>query len=52
VALNGSIAYWDSFKHEMWRFVVPGQIIAKYIPSPIEYPQWQIASTLGSEEKH
>jgi hypothetical protein len=25
----------------MWRFVIPGQIIAKYIPSFIEYPPMQ-----------
>jgi arylsulfatase len=38
---NGSIAYYDSFKHEMWRFVVPGQVIAKYLPTFIEYPPMQ-----------
>jgi hypothetical protein len=25
----------------MWRFVVPGQIIAKYVPTLIEYPPMQ-----------
>lgn len=38
---GGSIAYWDSFKHEMWRFQIPGQIIAKYVPTLIEYPPMQ-----------
>jgi arylsulfatase A-like enzyme len=44
---NGSIAYYDSFKHEMWRFVVPGQIIAKYIPSFIEYPPMQAGGSFS-----
>jgi len=38
---SGSVAYWDSFKHEMWRLVIPGQVIAKNIPSFIEYPPMQ-----------
>ena len=38
---GGSIAYWDSFKHEMWRFLIPGQVIAKYLPTFIEYPPMQ-----------
>jgi hypothetical protein len=38
---NGSIAYYDSVKHEMWRFVIPGQVIAKYLPSFIEFPPMQ-----------
>jgi arylsulfatase A-like enzyme len=38
---NGSVAYWDSFKHEMWRFQVASQIIAQNIPSFIEYPPMQ-----------
>jgi arylsulfatase len=38
---SGSIAYWDSFKHEMWRFQIPGQVIAKYLPTFIEYPPMQ-----------
>jgi arylsulfatase A-like enzyme len=39
--LDGSIAYWDSFKHEMWRFQVPAKIIAENIPSLVEYPPMQ-----------
>jgi arylsulfatase A-like enzyme len=38
---NGSVAYWDIFKHEMWRFQIPAQVIAKYVPSLIEYPPMQ-----------
>jgi hypothetical protein len=47
---NGSIAYWDSFKHEMWRFVVPGQVIAKYIPSMIEYPPMQAGGNFSIQD--
>jgi arylsulfatase A-like enzyme len=38
---QGSIAYYDSFKHEMWRFQIPAQIIAENIPSLIAYPPMQ-----------
>jgi arylsulfatase A-like enzyme len=41
LAKNGSIAYWDSFKHEMWRFQVASQIIAENIPSFVEFPPMQ-----------
>jgi arylsulfatase len=44
---GGSIAYWDSFKHEMWRFQIPGQIIAKYIPTLIEYPPMQAGASFN-----
>jgi hypothetical protein len=32
----GSVAYWESFKQEMWRFQISGQVIAKPIPNPVE----------------
>jgi arylsulfatase len=38
---NGSVAYWDSFKHEMWRLQVASQVIAQNIPSFVEYPPMQ-----------
>jgi arylsulfatase A-like enzyme len=44
---NGSIAYYDNFKHEMWRFVVPGQIIAKALPTLIEYPPMQAGGSFS-----
>jgi arylsulfatase A-like enzyme len=44
---NGSIAYYDSFKHEMWRFVVPGQIIAKYLPTFVEFPPMQAGGSFS-----
>lgn len=39
--VHGSIAYWDVFKHEMWRFQIIGQVISKYVPSFNEYPPMQ-----------
>jgi hypothetical protein len=39
----------DSFI-EMWRFVVPGQIIAKYLPSFIEYPPMQEGGSFSIQD--
>jgi hypothetical protein len=47
---QGSIAYWDSIKHEMWRFQIPGQIIAKYLPSFIEYPPMQAGANFSIQD--
>jgi hypothetical protein len=44
---GGSIACWDVFKHEMWRFQIPAQIIAKYVPSLIEYPPMQAGASFN-----
>jgi arylsulfatase A-like enzyme len=33
---SGSIAYYESFKHEMWRFQIPAQVIAQYLPTESE----------------
>ena len=44
---EGSVAYWDVFKHEMWRFQVPAQIIAKYVPSLVEYPPMQAGASFN-----
>ena len=44
---EGSIAYWDVFKHEMWRFQIPAQVIAKYVPSLIEYPPMQAGASFN-----
>jgi arylsulfatase A-like enzyme len=51
---KGSIAYWDVFKHEMWRFQIPAQVIAKYVPSLVEYPPMQAGASFnlaGLKEK-
>jgi arylsulfatase A-like enzyme len=42
---KGSVAYWNSFKHEMWRFQVSAQVIAKYVPTFIEYPPMQAGAS-------
>jgi arylsulfatase A-like enzyme len=44
---GGSIAYWDVFKHEMWRFQIPAQVIAKYVPSLIDYPPMQAGASFN-----
>jgi hypothetical protein len=36
-----SIAYWVVFKHEMWWFQIRTQVIAKYVPSLLEYLSMQ-----------
>jgi arylsulfatase len=42
---SGSVAYWDVFKHEMWRFQIPAQVIAKYAPTLVEYPPMQTGAS-------
>jgi len=44
---EGSIGYWDAFKHEMWRFQILAQVIAKYIPSFIEFPPMQAGASFN-----
>jgi hypothetical protein len=44
---EGSIAYWDVFKHEMWRFQIPGKIVAEAIPSLIAYPPMQAGASFN-----
>jgi arylsulfatase A-like enzyme len=44
---DGSVAYWDVFKHEMWRFQIPAQVIAKYVPSLVEYPPMQAGASFN-----
>ena len=36
-----------SFKHEMWRFQIPAQVIAKPIPSFVEYPPMQAGASFS-----
>jgi arylsulfatase len=47
---HGSIAYWDSFKHEMWRFQIIGQVISKYVPSFVEFPPMQAGASFNVED--
>jgi arylsulfatase A-like enzyme len=44
---EGSIAYWDSFKHEMWRYQISAQVIEKYIPTFIDYPPMQAGASFN-----
>ncbi|TYL93431.1 arylsulfatase [Bradyrhizobium rifense] len=44
---EGSVAYWDSFKHEMWRFQISAQVIAQHIPSFVEYPPMQAGASFN-----
>jgi hypothetical protein len=43
----GSVAYWDVFKHEMWRFQIPAKVIAEYVPSLIAYPPMQAGASFN-----
>jgi arylsulfatase A-like enzyme len=45
---SGSVAYYESFKHEMWRFQIPAQVIAEYLPSLIEYPPMQAGASFST----
>jgi len=38
---GGSVAYYNVYKHEMWRLQIPGKVIAEYLPTLIEYPPMQ-----------
>jgi arylsulfatase len=44
---EGSVAYWDFFKHEMWRYQISAQEIAKHIPSFVEYPPMQAGASFS-----
>jgi hypothetical protein len=45
---EGSIAYWDSFKHEMWRYQIVAQFIPKYAESFIEFPPMQAGASFNA----
>src|SRR5947209_16482591 len=47
---SGSVAYWDSFKHEMWRFQIPAHVIANYVPSFIEFPPMQTGASFTTAD--
>jgi len=47
---EGSIGYWDSFKHEMWRFQIPAKVIADYIPSFVQYPPMQAGASFNVQD--
>jgi arylsulfatase A-like enzyme len=45
---EGSIAYWDSFKHEMWRYQIVAQFIPKYAETFIEFPPMQAGASFNA----
>jgi len=47
---EGSIGYWDSFKHEMWRFQIPAKVIADYLPSFVQYPPMQAGASFNVQD--
>jgi len=44
---EGSVAYWDSFKHEMWRIQIPLQFIVKYAETLVAYPPMQAGASFN-----
>jgi len=46
---NGSIAYYDWFKFEFWRFAYVQQVIGKWAPTFIEYPPMQAGASFNLE---
>jgi arylsulfatase len=46
-AAQGSMAYWDWFKYEFWRFVFVQQMLAKAIPTFIDYPPMQAGASFN-----
>jgi arylsulfatase A-like enzyme len=46
-AAKGSMQYWDWFKYEFWRFVFVQQMLAKAIPTMIEYPPMQAGASFN-----
>jgi arylsulfatase len=48
---EGSVAYWDSFKHEMWRLQIPLQFIVKYSETLVAYPPMQAGASADSNSK-
>jgi len=46
-AAKGSMQYWDWFKYEFWRFVFVQQMLAKEIPTFLEYPPMQAGASFN-----
>ena len=44
---GGSIAYYNWFAYEFWRFVLAQQEIGKYAQSFIEYPPMQAGASFN-----
>jgi arylsulfatase A-like enzyme len=46
-AAKGSMQYWQWFKYEFWRFVFVQQVLAKEIPTFIDYPPMQAGASFN-----
>jgi arylsulfatase A-like enzyme len=46
-AAKGSMQYWEWFKYEFWRFVFVQQVLAKEIPTFLEYPPMQAGASFN-----
>ena len=46
-AAKGSMAYWEWFKYEFWRFVFVQQQLAELAPTFIDYPPMQAAASFN-----
>jgi arylsulfatase len=47
--LSGSIAYYNWFAYEFWRFVFVNQEVAKYAQTFIDYPPMQEGASFNLE---
>jgi len=47
MSAEGSVQYWNWFVYEFWRFVLVQQVIAKEIPSFLEYPPMQSGASFN-----
>jgi arylsulfatase len=46
-AARGSMQYWDWFKYEFWRFVFVQQVLAKVMPTFLDYPPMQAGASFN-----
>jgi arylsulfatase len=44
---KGSAQYWQWFKYEFWRFVFVQQMLAKTIPTFLDYPPMQAGASFN-----
>jgi arylsulfatase len=44
---EGSVAYWNWFVYEFWRFVLVQDVLAKEIPTFLEYPPMQSGASFN-----
>jgi arylsulfatase len=44
---EGSVAYWNWFVYEFWRFVLVQDVLAKEVPTFLEYPPMQSGASFN-----